>query len=243
MLMYGTTMFIIDVLADARPDRRLWLTRWAFPDAYSRAAGLATSGALTDWFSRLVGASHDELAFEATAIPRGADGLVILPYFAGERTPLFDPLARGVACGLHLGHGRGHLYRALLEATAFAVRHNLETLNDAGDPVERIVAVGGGARTDVWTQIVSDVTGHAQQVPRETVGAAYGDTFFAAAAGGAASLADSWAATVRTVEPDAEATATYDELYAVYRALYPQTLASAHRLAVAQEASAPAATT
>jgi xylulokinase len=240
MLMYGTTMFIVDVVAEARPDQRLWLTRWVVPDGFSRAAGLATAGALTDWFSRLVGASHAELAAEAAATEPGAGGLVILPYFAGERTPLFDPLARGVACGLHLGHGRGHLYRSLLESTAFAVRHNLEAMSDAGDPVTRIVAVGGGAQNDVWTQVVSDVTGLAQDVPRETVGAAYGDAFMAAVAIGAASADSSWTVIEHAVEPAASAGATYGELYGIYRKLYAQTRASAHRLADFQQAAAAA---
>ena len=72
---------------------------------------------------------------EADAAPRGSGGLVVLPYFAGERTPIFDPSARGVIAGLHLGHDRGQLYRSLLEATAFAVRHNVETMVEAGDAI------------------------------------------------------------------------------------------------------------
>ena len=87
----------------------------------------------------------------------GSDGLIILPYFAGERTPIFDPDARGVICGLTLSHGRGHLYRAALEATAYGVRHILETMRDAGGGGTRLVAVGGGTKGGLWTQVVSNV--------------------------------------------------------------------------------------
>jgi len=93
---------------------------------------------------------------------------VVLPYFAGERTPLFDPAARGVVCGLTLAHGRGHLYRSLLEGTAYGVRHNLEAMDDAGGGTRRLVAVGGGTKGGLWTQIVSDVTGQPQELPRHT---------------------------------------------------------------------------
>src|SRR2546426_5458009 len=82
--------------------------------------------------------------------PPGAEGLVVLPYFAGERTPLFDPEARGLILGLTLRHGRGHLYRAMLEGTAFALRHNLEAMAEAGGGPRRLVAVGGGTRGGPW---------------------------------------------------------------------------------------------
>ena len=95
---------------------------------------------------------------EIAAVPPGAEGLVMLPYFAGERTPLFDPDARGLVLGLTLRHGRGHLYRAALEGTAFGVRHNLAAMTAAGGDVRRLVAVGGGAR-ELWTRVVDTSLG------------------------------------------------------------------------------------
>jgi xylulokinase len=238
MLMYGTTMFMIGLVTDARPDSRLWLTRWVSAPEYSRAAGLATSGALTDWFASLVSASYEELAREAGAAPRGSGGLVVLPYFAGERTPIFDPLARGVICGLHIGHDRGQLYRSLLEATAFAVRHNLETMSEAGDSIESIVAVGGGTRASLWTQIVSDVTGFEQGIPSEAIGASYGDALLAARAVGVADADASWNPVVSTVRPDPEAAEVYDPLYGIYRELYEASRGPVHELALLQTAGA-----
>jgi xylulokinase len=128
---------------------------------------MATSGAVTEWFRRLVGdASHEELSAAAAAAPEGSERLVALPYFAGERTPLFDPDAHGLLLGLTLNHSRGHLYWALLESVAFGVRHNLETICEASGQPRRLVAIRGGARTPLWVQIVSDVTGEYRRFPR-----------------------------------------------------------------------------
>ena len=113
---------------------------------------------------------------EAAAAGPGAGGLLALPYFAGERTPLFDPDLRGAIVGLTAAHGRGHLFRALMEAAAFAVRHNLETMREAGATVAALRSSGGGAGGALWPRIVSDVTGVGQDVregpSRAGVGAA-----------------------------------------------------------------------
>ena len=196
MLMYGTTMFIVAVLEQARSHPALWSTTGVLPGTHCLAGGMATSGALTGWLRRIAGdVPYELLVDEAGATPAGSDGLVVLPYFAGERTPIFDPDARGTIVGLTLPHGRGHLYRALLEATAYGVRHNLEALDEAGGAAQRLVAVGGGTRGGLWTQIVSDVTGRPQEVPRETIGAAFGDALLAGLASG---LGVRWG----RVEPD-----------------------------------------
>jgi xylulokinase len=234
MLMYGSTMFMIGVTPQPRPDPHLWLTRWVFPGAYSRAAGLATSGLLAEWFSELTGVAVERLAEDAARIAPGAGGLVVLPYFAGERTPIFDPDARGVMVGLHLGTGRAHVHRALLEATAYAVRHNLEAMAAAGDAVDRVVAVGGGTNASVWTQTVSDVTGLPQVIPRETMGAAHGDAQLAGLAAGVIDTEAVWNQPAATVEPDPRARPAYDQLYGVYRRLYGETHAAAHELAAFQ---------
>jgi xylulokinase len=226
MLMYGSTMFLVAPTREPRFDPRLWCTTGTHEGTYSVAGGMATSGSLTAWMQELTGgAAYEDLLDEAAATPPGADGLVVLPYFLGERTPLFDPDARGVIAGLTLRHTRGHLYRAVLEATAYAVRHHLEVLDE---PIDRIVAVGGGARTPLWPQIVSDVTGLPQDLPHETVGAAYGTAMLAAGDRG------TWARTAATVTPDDEHRRTYDEQYRIFRDLYPATKAQAHALAALQ---------
>ncbi|NLU74201.1 FGGY-family carbohydrate kinase [Streptomyces sp. HNM0575] len=237
MLMYGTTMFLVDVVGEPVPDVRLWSTAGAYEGTYCLAAGMATSGAITAWLRDLTGAGYATLTEEAAELPPGAEGLLMLPYFAGERTPVFDPDARGVVAGLTLRHGRAHLYRAALEATAFGVRHNLAAMREAGGDLRRLVAVGGGAR-DLWTQIVTDVTGLEQSVPRHTVGAAHGDAFLAAVGTGLARREDiaEWNPHRSTVVPDPDRARIYDELYGHYLELYPSTREVVHALAARQHA-------
>jgi len=238
MVMYGTTMFLVQVLADPRPHPGLWTTRGVLPGTYCLAAGMATSGAVTDWLRRLVGGDFDTLVSEAAAVPAGSRGLLLLPYFAGERTPLFDPDARGVVAGLTLAHGRAELYRAALEGVAYGVRHNLEVMRAAGGHAGRLVAVGGGTRGSLWTRIVSDVVRAEQQVPRHTIGAALGDAMLAATALGLSVDADAWNPVDATVSVDPANAAVYDEFYARYRELYPATADIAHFLAAQQHAAA-----
>jgi xylulokinase len=236
MLMYGTTMFMIEVLEEALAHPGLWGTTGILPGTHNLAAGMATSGALTGWLRGISGGvPFEELTREAAAVPPGSDALVVLPYFAGERTPLLDPDARGLILGLTLSHGRGHLYRAVLEATAYGVRHILEVMGEAGGKGQRLVAVGGGTKGGLWTRIVSDVTGREQQLPEQTIGAAYGDALLAARAVGLAGPGEDWSRIVATVEPDEANRALYDELYGVYRELYPATSEQAHALARMQK--------
>ncbi|OZM72195.1 sugar kinase [Amycolatopsis antarctica] len=237
MVMYGTTMFLVQVLADPEPGPGLWTTRGTLPGTYSLAAGMATSGAITDWLRKLVGGDFADLVARAAEVPAGSRGLLMLPYFAGERTPLFDPDARGVLAGLTTAHGLGELYRACLEGIAYGVRHNLEAMAASGGTARRLVAVGGGTQGGLWTQIVSDVTGAEQQVPRETVGAAFGDALLAAMAVGLEPDPAGWNPVAGTVTPGAEATAVYERFYPRYRELYPSTVDIAHFLAAEQHAA------
>jgi xylulokinase len=235
MLMYGTTMFLINTVAETRTAPTLWGTVGALPGTRNLAGGMATSGAVTAWLGDLFGArDYPRLLELAEAAGPGANGLLMLPYFAGERTPVADPDARGVIAGLTVGHTRGDLYRAALEATAFGVRHNVAAIEAAGGAVERVVAVGGGAQGRLWTQIVSDVTGLAQAIPAQTVGASLGAAYFAAAAVARVDIA-TWNPIVDTVEPRPDLRATYDELYGLYLELYPATAGIAHRLAAHQQ--------
>lgn len=242
MLMYGTTMFMIftNTVATSTETLRtpsMWTTVGAFPGTRNLAGGLATSGALTAWLKDLTAADYPSLLSEAEASGPGARGLVMLPYFAGERTPILDPDARGVIAGLTLDHTRGDLYRAALEATALGVRHNVETMRAAGADIRRIVAVGGGTQGALWLQIVSDATGLVQEVPRTTIGASYGAAFLAAAAvapaGESPRIAD-WNPVAETVAPEAEASRFYDHLFARYISLYESTKDLVHNLAAEQ---------
>ena len=239
MLMYGTTMFMVNTVAQPLTHPALWGTVGALPDTRNLAAGMATSGAITSWIRELFGRpDYVELLALAKESGPGARGLLCLPYFAGERTPIADPDARGIIAGLTVSHTRGDIYRAALESTALGVRHNIETFRAAGGQIDRVVAVGGGAQGDLWTQIVSDVTGVEQVIPTYTVGASYGAAYLAAASVLDVSISD-WNPTERICRPNPATRDNYDELYALYVALYPATRDISHALARRQRKLAP----
>ena len=158
-------------------------------------------------------------------MPAGAGGLLVLPYFSGERTPINDPDARGIIAGLTLAHTREHLFRATLEGVGFGVRHNLEAFAQIGARVDRIVAVGGGAQSDTWLQIISDIANVSQLVPQVTIGASYGDAFLAGRAAGLLKASDihAWVQPGRTIQPDPTHRALYDRMYPQYLRLYENT--------------------
>ena len=235
MLMYGTTMFLVHTVAERVTTPSMWGTVGALPGTRNLAGGMATSGAITGWLRELFGSpDYAQLLAEAEAAGPGARGLLVLPYFAGERTPVMDPDARGVVAGLTLRHTRGDLYRAALEATGLAVRHNVEVMAEAGSGIERVVAVGGGTRGDLWTQIVSDITGLSQVIPSKTIGASFGAAFLAAQLDGPRSI-DEWNPPIGTREPDPAVRPGYDELYSLYRELYTSTTATVHALAAREK--------
>jgi xylulokinase len=239
MLMYGSTMFFVQRISSASVHRGIWTTAGVEPGSYTLAAGMATSGTLTAWVQELTGGvPYETLVREAGEVPPGSDGLVLLPYFAGERTPIFDPRARGVIAGLTVRHGRGHLFRAVYEGIAYGIRQILESLDEAAGAAERIFAVGGGTQGGLWTQIVSDVTGRDQVVPAETIGACYGDALLAAIGVGLVPANADWSQVSEIVTPDAAHRQRYDELYDIYRGLYPATKAQMHWLAALQERTA-----
>jgi xylulokinase len=190
---------------------------------------MATSGLLTSWFSDLTGQPIAELSRAAAHVPPGADGLLVLPYFAGERSPLFDPGARGVALGLHLRHGPAHIMRAIYEATAMSVRHVLSafasTAMSSGDSRStwRVTAAGGGTKSALWKQLVSDITGQEQLIPEQTVGASYGDALLAAAAVGMVAPETDWTRIAEVIQPRPHLAELYDNLFETYLQLYPAT--------------------
>jgi xylulokinase len=232
MLMYGSTMFFIEVVRRALRKRELWCTQAVERDRCSFAAGTSTAGILTEWLRRLVGnPSWESLLAETAQVPVGARGLLVLPYFAGERTPIFDPDARGLVAGLTLRHGPPELLRAIYEGIAFGARQILELFAEAGPSISRVVAVGGGVQGRLWPQIVSDVTGLEQEIPAETIGACYGDALLAAIAAGLVPEQTNWATPAETLSPNPDSEPLYAELFELFSDLYPQTAAVAHGLA------------
>lgn len=234
MLMYGSTMFLVQYAAHPAFHPALWCTEGVFPGTRAFAAGMATSGSLVRWLCDLTQLDFAAADAAAAAISPGADGLVCLPYFAGERSPLFDPQARGVFAGLTLRHGRGHVIRAGYEGVAYGIRHNLEVMAELGVVPGRVVAVGGGTKGRLWTQIVSDVTGLQQQIPAVTTGAAYGDALLGAIGIGAVDPGKEWNPVRETLRPDPASRAHYHESYRLFRELGSLIEPVSHRLAAIQ---------
>ncbi|TRW79035.1 sugar kinase [Mycolicibacterium sp. 018/SC-01/001] len=231
MLMYGSTMFLVQVIDEYHSDPTLWTTAGVDPRTLALAAGTSTAGTMISWLQSLTGKpSFEELTAEALAVPAGSEGLLMLPYLAGERTPVFDPNARGVLAGLTLRHGRGHLFRAAYEGIAFGIRQILDRFDDAHSAT-RTVAVGGGLKSPVWAQAVSDVTGRTQLVPEQAIGASYGDALLAGIGVGLVPPDTDWATIEKEITPDPRNRERYEDLFGTWAQLYPATREQVHRLA------------
>lgn len=210
----------------------------AIPGLYSAPApirgrwilggAMAATGAAVDWLRSAVLGDRwtpDELFAAAAAVPAGAEGLVFLPYLAGERAPIFDEAARGAFVGLTLAHGPGHLARAVLEGGAFAVRHVAEPIRAAGLPLNAVRLAGRPTPGDLWARIKADVLGVPAAIPAVGDTAVMGAAILAAVGVGAApdmaAGVEAMTSIVRQLEPDPALHARYDELFGVYRDLYP----------------------
>jgi xylulokinase len=167
---------------------------------------------------------------------------VFLPYLAGERSPLWDPTARGAFAGLALGHGRGHLTRAILEASAFAIRHVAESILAAGAEVRTMRVCGGPARSETWNQIKADVTGFTVEVPAVLETAVAGSAILAATGVGAwpdvPAAIRGMIRSSRRLAPNPANRARYDATYAAYRRLHPAIAPIVRELNAANAANA-----
>ena len=246
MVMYGSSTFFILRTETLRTPRGFWASRFVEKDTYVVAGGTATAGSLTRWFrdnfaigellaERNGGVSaYTVLGDLASGSPPGARGLVALPYFSGERTPVNDPHARGVLFGLTLGHGRADVYRALLESVGYAIRHNIEALAAESCMARKIIAVGGGSLNQVWMQIVSDIAGITQEMHMPQLGASYGDAFLAGIGVGMFSSTrdmSHWTGESKLVIPRGDIHHVYGNYYRIYRELYERNAVAMHDLA------------
>jgi xylulokinase len=192
--------------------------------------GASTAGALPRWF--LTNFAEDDSA-ETYAkleqeivdkkIPAGSNGLIVLPYFMGERTPIWDENASGLIFGLSLSHTKAHIFKAILESAAYSLLHIMESMAN-GVKVEKIVLVGGGAKSDVWKSIFADVTGIPVYTPVKAVEAPLGDAFMAGIGTGLIKSFDeitNWVEFNKPVMPDSENHKIYLEYFEEYKNLYP----------------------
>ena len=231
-LITGTSTCQMAQSRDAVFDAGLW---GPFEDAvvvgdWTIEAGQASTGGTVRWLLDLVGgrwpaAERYELADEAAAAAGpGAEGLTLLDFWQGSRTPVRDPAARGTLWGLTTGHGAGHLLRAVYEGTAYGNKRILDTLAGVGVPTQRIVACGGGVRSRLWLQILADVAGVPIELTTVDDAVALGSAICAAVAAGAYPSLQSAAATMvhraDRIEPNPALRDVYAEGYALYTATY-----------------------
>lgn len=190
MINYGSTLFM-SYLGQPSSQQALWAGEYVLPGIRCMTAGMATAGSLTRWLrdqfakellrdeeAGLMDA-YTALFQEIESIPAGADGLIVLPYFMGERMPIQDAHAKGVIFGLNLYHTRGHVLKASLEGIAYGLDQILDILREKGHSIRQITAVGGGTKSQPWMQTMSDVCGVRHVVPQVTIGASYGDALLA----------------------------------------------------------------
>jgi xylulokinase len=228
-LTVGTGGQIVAPKSAPEPDlyRRTHLYRAATPDLWYSMAAIQNAGLALEWARATLGASWREVYEEAFAVPPGAGGVVFLPYLSGERTPRFDPEARGAWVGLGLEHGRGHLLRAALEGVAFALREGLEALEEAGTAVSELRLAGGGTAEEPWRQLLADVISRPLRVLPGGVASVASARGAALLAGAAFGAYRSWQDVLALApEPDHSvlpggAGGAYDAVYTRYQELYP----------------------
>lgn len=203
------------------------------PTAWSYTyGGASTAGALPRWFCENFAGGESQETYQALEngvaakrIPAGAEGLVVLPYFMGERTPIWDENACGEIVGLSLNHSREHVYQAVLESAAYSLRHIMESMGGT-DEVKKVVLVGGGAKSMLWRRIFSDVVGLPLHTTVKPVEAPLGGAFMAGLATGKLKGLETiydWIEFDLPVQPIAENHAAYDGYFAVYKDLYLNT--------------------
>lgn len=195
-------------------------------------AGGATAGAILKWFRNTfceyeVAAekeggpnAYDVLNKQAETLPAGSDGIVVLPYFMGERSPVWDSDAKGTILGLSLSHTKAHVYRAFMEAVAYSLRNAIEATGEHLG--EYILLAGGVTKSRLWRQIFADVTGYPVVCPIYDVEANMGDVMLAGIGTELLTYEDvkKWQVLDEKIMPNSENHKLYNQYYEVYQSMY-----------------------
>ena len=211
---------------EAKAHLKLILSPHVVPNLWLLQGGTVGGGGVLRWFKQELGEgqSFDDLTALAKEVPAGSEGVVFLPYMAGERSPIWNPDAKGVYYGLGFDKTKAHMIRAALEGVAYALEHNLRTAKEAGVEVGEMLAMGGAANSVLWTQIKADVTGKTIKVPASDTATTLGACILAGVGVG---LYESFEEAVqmtiqitREQEPDMEKHQIYQRQVALYLELY-----------------------
>ncbi|WP_448523061.1 FGGY-family carbohydrate kinase [Pseudothermotoga sp.] len=217
----GDVMYVSDELV---VDEHLFIDYHDVPGKYVLNGCMAASGSIVRWFSeRILKMDLRSLNEQAKDSPVGSNSLILLPYFLGEKTPIFDVKAKGVWLGLSLNHEIKDLFRSILEAVAYGFMHHIEVIRNKGRKIERVFLCNGGAKSELWRKIVADVTGYDLIYVGENPGSSAGVAFLA---GHAVGLFKDWEEIEKMnkrnsiVYCDAKNHELYFRYYKIYRETY-----------------------
>ena len=230
LIKFGGAGDILFCLDKIQTSRKLFFDYHIVPDKYLLNGCMAASGSLVKWFVNDIIECGDpdifaQLDQKAGAVPAASEGLVVLPYFLGEKTPIFDPTARGVFFGLTLSHTKAHIFRAILECVIYGFRHHVDVLQEAGCVPKRIFATNGGAKSGIWRQIAADILGKPVCSYPSHPGSSLGVAFLAGKSVGVFREWDDihmFLTDPQINMPDEKNVAIYNRSYGIYRDLYIQ---------------------
>ncbi len=219
-----------------KADPRLILSHHAAPGCWILQGGTTGGGGVMRWMEQEFGDYERMMADElgrssliqfneiAGRVAPGSDGVIFLPYMSGERTPIWDPNAKGVFYGLDFSKTKGHMIRAAMEGVAYSVRHNLDVAEEAGASVEVLRSMGGSANSLLWTQMKSDITGKSIIVPESDTATTLGAVILAGVGVGLyqdfQEAVDLTVTVKREHHPNPEVKEVYDKNYEIYLELY-----------------------
>jgi ribulose kinase len=247
-LITGSSHVIVGQAAEAHYGRGFFgsYTDGIVPGQYSVEGGQVSTGSIVAWFKNQFASeaaaqakergvdTYEVLNEMAAEIPIGSDGLIVIDYFQGNRTPHTDPLARGAIWGLSLGHTPGHVFRAILEGICYGTEDIFRTMRSNGfQPGEAVVA-GGPTKSELWMQMHADVSNVPVSFTRESEGPVLGSAMLGGVGAGVfediQAAADAMVHTERTIEPNAEAHEAYQFYVDRYVETYPQMKESMHKM-------------
>lgn len=211
----------------------------AVPGKFLTIMGANTSGASLRWFrdcfcsieketgQSLGLAAYKLMDLEAESIPPGSEGLIFLPYLLGERSPIFDPMARGVFFGVTMRHNKAHFIRSVIEGITYSIRDRLEVLKELGIDTPEIILAGGGAKSPLWRDIVANVTSKPTITLVSEESTCIGSSILAGVGVGVYKDVGKAVNEILTfsgrMEPQVKIQSTYDKLFPIYRKIYEST--------------------
>lgn len=235
MLMYGSSIFFILAVDMLKIDPRIWAGPYLYKGTYALYGGMSTTGTLTRWFGnnfakdilnecKVSGENpYQVLMQECKNVKAGSDGIIVLPYLSGERTPINDPYAKGMIFGLKLRHTRADIYNACFEGVGYGINQNIKVFDEIGINIQNIYSVGGGIKNEHWLQVVSDICNKSQVIGTNIFGASYGDALLAMFSCGRFSSVDEMNSVLKygkTILPNIENLKIYEKLSKIYEKLY-----------------------